>query len=214
MQKNRKLSGGKSAAKKKGQSLKASQHARKKVMSRAKGRLTFDDVKALVKAHKKSPALTDECVIAVCWKESSFDPSSHSGSSTAKGLMQMTNPAVDTVNSITPPGVHFEYADMLDASKAIECGTYYLQWCSDKSGGDEAKALDKYAGVSGYSTNVMQAENCLLTGVDPPATCLKMIHSFQIERRDGKLLDDKSGESRFSESSSCGRSREHGDDAH
>jgi hypothetical protein len=75
--------------------------------------LTFDQVKTLVANNKKSPAFTDECVIAVCWKESSFDPSAQSGGSTAKGLMQMTNPAVDTVNHNTPVGVHFEYADML-----------------------------------------------------------------------------------------------------
>jgi soluble lytic murein transglycosylase-like protein len=191
-------SGSKSTPKKKANLRKGSKAARKKMESRATARLPFDDVKALVRAHKKSPAFTDECVIAICWKESSFDPSAQSGSSTAKGLMQMTNPAVDTVNNITPPGVHFEYSDMLDASKAIECGTYYLQWCSDKSGGDEAKALDKYAGVSGYSANVMQAETCLLTGVDPPTTCLGKIHSFRIERRKRKLVDDRSGESRFS----------------
>jgi hypothetical protein len=159
--------------------------------------LTFDKVQALVKVNKKSPGFTDECVIAVCWKESSFDPSAQSGSSTAKGLMQMTNPAVDTVNKITPTGVHFEYADMLDASKAIQCGTYYLQWCLDQSAGDEAKGLDKYGGVSGYSTNVIAAENCLLTGVDPPMTCLGKIHSFQIDRQTLGLVDNESGDTRF-----------------
>ena len=161
--------------------------------------LPFDKVLALVKANKKSIAFTDECVTAVCWKESSFDPSATSGGSTAKGLMQMTNPAVDTVNNITPVGVHFEYADMLDASKAIQCGTYYLQWCSDHSGGDEGKALDKFAGVSGYSTNVMAAEKCLLSGGDP-TTCLRKIHPFQIERQKANLVDDPSGVSRFTES--------------
>jgi membrane-bound lytic murein transglycosylase MltF len=161
--------------------------------------LSFDKVLALVKTNKKSTAFTDECVVAVCWKESSFDPSAHAGSSTAKGLMQMTNPAVDTVNNITPVGVHFEYADMLDASKAIQCGTYYLQWCYDHSGSDEGKALDKFAGVSGYATNVMAAEKCLLSGGDP-TTCLKQIHPFQIERQKTNLVDDPSGASRFTES--------------
>jgi len=159
--------------------------------------LTFDKVQALVKVNKRSPGFTDECVIAVCWKESSFDPSAQSGSSTARGLMQMTKPAVDTVNRITPTGVHFDYADMLDASKAIQCGTYYLQWCLDQSAGDEAKGLDKYGGVSGYSTNVIAAENCLLTGVDPPMTCLGEIHSFQIDRQTLGLVDNESGETRF-----------------
>jgi soluble lytic murein transglycosylase-like protein len=144
-----------------------------------------------VKGHKKSGAFTDECVIAVCWKESSFDPSSQSSASTAKGLMQMTNPAVDTVNRLTLSRMHYEYADMLDASKAIECGTYYLQWCADQCGGDESKSLNKYAGVAGYSGNVVDAENCLLAGADPPMSCLKKIHSFRIERQKRDLVDDK-----------------------
>jgi hypothetical protein len=182
--------------------------ARKKAPTRARlvsarsktamaGALTFDQVKNLVQANKKSAGFTDECVISVCWKESSFNPSAQSGSSTAKGLMQMTNPAVDTVNNITPTGVHFQYADMLDAAKAIQCGTYYLQWCLDQSAGNEAKGLDKYAGVNGYSANVIAAENCLLTGVDPPMTCLGKIHSFLLERAEAGLIDNASGKTRF-----------------
>jgi len=163
--------------------------------------LSFNQVQALVKANKKSPAFTDECIIAVCWKESSFNPSAQSGSSTAKGLMQMTNPAVDTVNNITPSGVHFEYADMLDGAKAVQCGSYYLQWCSDQAGGDEAKALNKFAGVGNYATNVMAAESCLLTATDPPMSCLQKIHPFLMERRELKLMDSQSGESRFMEPS-------------
>jgi hypothetical protein len=166
------------------------------ILSRA--RLTFNQMKTLVSANKKADAFTEECVIAVCWKESSFDPNAQSSASTAKGLMQMTNPAVDTVNAITPAGIHFEYDDMLDPAKAIRCGTYYLQWCSNQAGGDEGKALDRYAGVSGYSVNVIKAENCLLTGGPDPMTCLKEIHSFMIEREERQLKDDPTGKSRFS----------------
>jgi hypothetical protein len=55
--------------------------------------------------------------------------------------MQMTDGAVKTVNDTTPPGVHFEPSDMLIPAKAIQCGTYYLNWCSSQTGGDEGKAL-------------------------------------------------------------------------
>jgi hypothetical protein len=159
--------------------------------------LTFDQMKTLVANNKKSPAFTDECVIAVCWKESSFDPSAQSAGSTAKGLMQMTNPAVDTVNGITPVGIHFIYADMLNPDKAIQCGTFYLQWCSDQVGGDESAALNKYGGVGGYSTNVMTAEACLLTAGTDPTACLQQIHSFQLQRKEMNLKDDPTGRSRF-----------------
>jgi hypothetical protein len=163
--------------------------------------LTLDQIKPIVSANKKSAAFTDECIIAVCWKESSFDPTVQSGMSTAKGLMQMTNPAVDTVNNITPSGVHFEYDDMKDPAKAIQCGTYYLQWCSGQSGGDAAKALDKYAGVTGYSIDVINSENCLLTGSIDPMKCLKQIHPFEIERNEKHMLDDPTGRSRFTSQS-------------
>ena len=158
--------------------------------------LTYDKVKTLVAENSKSAGLSDQCVIAVCWKESSFDPSAKSPTSTAKGLMQMTNPAVDTVNRITPTGIHFEYADMLDAAKAIQCGTYYVQWCYEQVGSDESKGLDRYAGVPGYATNVIAAEACLRSGGDPTA-CLKKIHPFLIERKNAGLIDDESGKSRF-----------------
>jgi hypothetical protein len=160
-------------------------------------RLSFDEVKNLVAKNNKSAAFTNECMIAVCWKESSFDPAAQSGGSTATGLMQMTNPAIATVNNITPNGVHFQHDDMLDAAKAIQCGTYYLQWCYDQVGGDKAKALDKYGTGDGYSTNIIAAETCLRKTGSDPMTCLNAIHSFMIERMSLRLIDDLSGRSRF-----------------
>jgi hypothetical protein len=159
--------------------------------------LGFDQVKQLVQQNKKSLAFTDECVIAICWKESSFDPSQASSTSSAKGLMQMTDPAIVDVNNNTPQGIHFEPSDMFDPAKAIQCGTFYLQLKSDQAGGDERQALNNYGGVPNYADNVMQAENCLLTGVDAPMDCLKKIHSFQAQRRTEHLIDDPTGASRF-----------------
>lgn len=140
--------------------------------------LNFDQVRQFVSQNNKSSSISNECIIAVCWKESSFDPYAQSNGSTAKGLMQMTNPAVDTVNNITPPGTHFDYNDMFNPALAIQCGTYYLQWCFDQTGSESA-ALDKYGGVIGYSTDVMTAEGCLqsIVVVDPVSACLKPIHS-------------------------------------
>jgi hypothetical protein len=78
-----------------------------------------------------------------------------------------------------------------------------LQWCFELSIGDEAKGLDKYAGVGGDSTNVITAETCLLSAVDPPLACLHKIHSFQIERQRDGPIDNQSGDSRFVKSSSA-----------
>src|SRR5690349_16051077 len=40
--------------------------------------LTYEKIKTLVASNSKSAGLSNECVIAVCWKESSFDPSAQS----------------------------------------------------------------------------------------------------------------------------------------
>lgn len=159
--------------------------------------LTFDQIKQLVSANKQGTVFTDECIVAVCWKESTFNPDARSTTSTAKGLMQMTDGAVKTVNDTTPPGVHFEPSDMLIPAKSIQCGTYYLNWCSSQSGGDEGKALDKYGGVSGYSGDVMTAEACLLSGPAEPMSCLTPIHLFEITRSEEGLSDNPTGLSRF-----------------
>jgi hypothetical protein len=160
--------------------------------------LTFDQMKTLVSANIRSSAFTNECVIAVCWKESSFDPNAQSDQSTARGLMQMTAGAINTVNNTTPQGIHYESDDMFDPTKAIQCGTYYLQWCFNQAGSKSA-ALDKYAGVAGYSTDVITAEGCLQSSVviDPVAACLDPSHPFLEERARMKLRDDLSGGSRF-----------------
>lgn len=167
------------------------------VATQRSARLIFDQVKDLVPGNNRSGAFTDECVIAVCWKESSFDPSAQSGGSTAAGLMQMTNPAITTVNKITPAGVHFEHDDMFVPAKAIQCGTYYLQYLYEHADNDEAKALDRYGTGAGYSKNVIAAETCQRKPGSDPMTCLGQIHSFLLDRLQRGLIDDPTGRSRF-----------------
>jgi len=124
--------------------------------------LSFDEMKALVGTNSRTLAYSDECVIAVCWKESSFIPDATSSTTTAKGLMQMTNPAVDTVNANTPAGVHFDYSDMLIKEKAIQCGTYYLEISFKLAGGtSKADGLNKFSNIPNYADNILAAEACL-----------------------------------------------------
>ena len=59
------------------------------------------------------------------------------------------------------------------------------------------KALDRYGTGTGYAKDVMDAEACLLTGVSAPMDCLKMIHSFQVQRLEFGLVDDPTGRLRF-----------------
>jgi hypothetical protein len=147
--------------------------------------LSYAAIKAIVSSNNRSIAFSDEAVISICWKESSFIQDAHYNDpgKTAKGLMGMTDGAVDTVNNITPPGTHYEYQDMLDGAKAIQCGSIYLQYCFNQIGGnDEVAALNRYGGTSNYAQNVVQAEQCLRNiGLADPMNCLNAIHPIDME---------------------------------
>jgi soluble lytic murein transglycosylase-like protein len=145
----------------------------------------FTTVEALVKANNRSTSIPDELVISIIWKESGFDDASRNSHSTATGFMQMTHPAVDDVNANTPVGIHYEYADMLDGAKNIQCATYYLDIMVKRAGGDLTAGLDHYGTGPGYATNLLAAAQALQAAKDPdgqidPAqakACLAQIHT-------------------------------------
>jgi hypothetical protein len=136
---------------------------------------TYDEVKQIVQDHNKATDFSNELIIAVAWKESGFDDSATNASSTTTGLMQMTKGAIADVNNNTPNGVHYDYSEMTDAAKNIECGTYYLQillgrWGSGKD------ALSHFGTGTGYADNLLECETCLKTTPDKWSDCLHGIH--------------------------------------
>lgn len=138
---------------------------------------TYDQMKQLIKTHNNSTDYSDELVMAICWKESSFDDAAASSSSTATGLMQMTKAAVDTVNNNTPAGVRFMHAEMKDANRNVECGTYYLQILL-KIWPNKITALEHYGTGTGYAANLLTCETCLKNNPTKWKDCLNSIHSF------------------------------------
>jgi len=145
----------------------------------------FTTVEALVQANNRSASISNELVISIIWKESGFDDASKNSHSTATGFMQMTHPAVDDVNANTPVGIHYEYTDMLDGAKNIQCGTYYLDMMVKRAGGDLTTGLNHYGTGPGYATNLLAAAAALQaaktpTGQIDPAqakACLAQIHT-------------------------------------
>ena len=134
--------------------------------------MTYEEIKALVASNNKSTLFSDQFVICLIWKETNFDPSLKNAKSSATGLMQLTKGAVAMVNSCTPAGVHFEHADMLDAAKNIQCGTYYLDIAKTKLAG-----VDKSYGTgAGYSKSIVACEACLVADESHPMTALHKIH--------------------------------------
>lgn len=147
-------------------------------------KLSYEDVKKLITSNNKSKDFSAELILAVCWKESSFqtDATPSIPGNTSAGLMQMNHGAVELVNKNTPAGVHFETKDMLEPAKAIAAGTYYLQIILDKfpNISTVAEALDQYKGdgQKTYHVNLLEAERCLrgATSEVQGWTCLYKIH--------------------------------------
>jgi soluble lytic murein transglycosylase-like protein len=136
--------------------------------------LSYDEVKKLVDANNMSDQST-ELVTSLIWKESGFDPGAKNPSSSATGLMQATQAAVQDVNANTPKGTHYEHSDLTDAAKNIQVGTYYLKILV-KRWGTIDEALRRYGTGAGYETNILAAEKCLKAGPDNPMNCLYAIH--------------------------------------
>lgn len=139
-------------------------------------RMTYDEVTALVAANNKSTSFSNQLVVAICWKESSFDPSAHSSGSTATGLMQMTTGAVTDVNSNTPRGVHFEHSEMTQGAKCIQCATYYLEILKGRFATVKS-ALEHYGTGAGYADNLLICETCLQSNPAGHDACLAAIHT-------------------------------------
>ena len=143
---------------------------------------TLDDIRRIVGDSNRSAILSNELVVCLIWKESGFDDAARNSASTATGLMQLTKSAVQDVNNNTPKGVHFDYGDMGDASKNVQCGTYYVDMRIKRSGGDMKKGLERFGTGSGYADNLLACESCM-KGKQPPNTadqltpCLFAIHS-------------------------------------
>lgn len=141
-------------------------------------KLTYDQVKTLVAANNKSVNFSNELVLSVAWKESSFDEKAAQPSpNSATGLLQITKAAVADTNANTPNGTHFEHSDMKIGSTNIQCGTYYLDLMYDRNGGVK-EALEHYGTGAGYADNLLICESCLKSGPADPMTCLKVIHKF------------------------------------
>jgi membrane-bound lytic murein transglycosylase MltF len=139
------------------------------------GRKTLDEMKQLAQANNHS-SLTWQLIVAIAWKESSFDPDAVASGSSGTGLMMMTTGAVQDVNNNTPQGVHFDHSEMKDPAKNLSCATYYLGILLQRFGSKKS-ALEHYGTGAGYADNLLAAEGCLQSlVVVEPMSCLQQIH--------------------------------------
>jgi hypothetical protein len=121
-------------------------------------RLTFEEVRKLVNENNKSQNFSNEAIICLIWKESGFKPDTRNPRSTATGLMQMTNGAVEDVNRNSPG--RFSHEEMTDPAKNIQTGTLYLDIRVSRAGSSQV-GMDRFGTGAGYSKNILECETCL-----------------------------------------------------
>ena len=73
--------------------------------------------------------------------------------------MQITKGVVTDVNKVYKTS--FNHDEMTDASKNIQCGTYYLdlriKWAKDKT-----KGIEGFGTGNGYAKSIFECEACLI----------------------------------------------------
>ena len=141
----------------------------------ASASLSLSTIKSHIASNNNS-GQSDNLLICLIWKETSFDPTLKNASSSATGLMQVTKPAVADVNSNTPKGVHFEHSEMKDPARNIACGSYYLALRIKREGGDLKKGLEGFGTGAGYADDILDCEKCLAGKPTVETTCLTPIH--------------------------------------
>ena len=119
------------------------------------GQLTYDQIKALVKAHNKS-GQPDELIIAIAWNESNFMPGSQNSIGTAGGLLGLNHRAIKDL------AYNNEISATIDVHNPVEniiAGSLYLALRVHQAHGNLAQALDGYGtgAGTGYGSRMLKA---------------------------------------------------------
>ena len=145
-------------------------------------RLSYSEIADIVSRNNLS-GLSNELIICLMWKESSFDPRAKSSSSTATGLMQVTSGANQEVRSRVGGFGGATPSMLTDGSHNTRIGSSYLQLRLNWSGGNVKSALNGYGTGPGYADNILECESCLKnqaahasTACWNPQACLNKIH--------------------------------------
>ena len=136
-------------------------------------KLTYDQIAALVAANNKSNQ-DDALIIALCYKESGFDPNAltKDPASTAAGLMGVTETAIREVNRVD--NTRLSYQQVYISGTNIEMGSRYLRIMIRRFG-STPDGLDKYGTGPGYSRNVLAAAAALPKSGDGMDVLLQQI---------------------------------------
>jgi len=142
-------------------------------------RLTYDQAKALVHDNNLS-GLPDEVILAIMYKESSFDPSAMSSdpNSSAMGLMGITRSALNDVESNPKFAAQIGVGpiDLSDPATNVRVGSAYLELLISRDGGSLGQALATYGdGTEGYVPQIIAATRALIANPQNPEPTLEVI---------------------------------------
>jgi RHS repeat-associated protein len=129
--------------------------------------LSYDQIMKLVAANNKS-LRSDELIICVIYKESSFDPAGANPGSTAVGLMGVEKGAASDLN--------IPYNTLSDPATNIAAGSQYLHRRIDwkppfGAAGDVRTGLANYGTGEPYADSILKCEKCLKEEAQKPAAC-------------------------------------------
>lgn len=126
-------------------------------------RLSYDQIANLVAINNFS-GQSDELIICMAYKESSFDPDAAlPGAQSARGLLGVTDSAG------TDAG--FNYADLGDPATNIDAGSTYLGIRIHRNHGNVFNGLIGYGTGRPYANSLLKCEKCLITRVAEKSDC-------------------------------------------
>ena len=137
-------------------------------------RMGYGDIANLVAKNNRS-GQSNELIICMIYKESTFDPdASQPGSNSARGLMGVTDAAATQMGD--------DWEDLGDPAANIDTGSGYLAWRIHLNHGNVRNGLWGYGTGRAYADSLLKCENCLVkhaTANDQCKTkdCLEPLHS-------------------------------------
>lgn len=139
--------------------------------------LSYEQIRDLVRENNRSNP-PDELIIAVIFKESSFNPAAHSktNESNEAGLMQMTKKAWADAGARLQGGAKHEFEEAaFDPAINIQHGSAYPQWWINRAGGNISRGLFRYgpgANEPGYAADALAATEALRQNPADPIAAL------------------------------------------
>ncbi len=129
--------------------------------------LSYDQIMKLVAANNRS-LQSDELILCVIFKESSFDPAGANSGSSAVGLMGVEKGAAQDLN--------IPYNTLSDPAKNIAAGSQYLHRRIDwkppfGAGGDVRIGLANYGTGEPYADSILKCEKCLKDEAQKDVAC-------------------------------------------